>query len=872
MKNYLILSIFFITGLTGLAYELIWIRLLILSFGSTQFAITTVLSIFMAGLALGSIIFGRVVDRYGSPLRVYAAIEIVLGLYCLLSPLIFSTAREIYLSLAPATGDGVYRAWFEPVHFITAFIVLIIPTTLMGGTLPALVKYLASFPGRIGYHTAVPYAVNTLGAVTGCLATGLFAIYYIGINATVYLAGIIDIFVGIILLALFSKGAGDVQPRKEILLLPPLQGEGHGGDGVFSGQSGGNFRRLNLILISAFTISGFCSLAYEVLWTRVLSLVLGSTVYAFTIMLATFLAGIGLGSIAFAPFVDRLKRPVLWFSVLEAVIGFFAIASIFLYRELPFIFFNLRELFADRFWLFLLVEFLLASSLMIVPTLSMGAIFPLVNRIYSRGATQSIGKKVGDIYFFNTAGSIFGSAAAGFLIIPMIGVQKGVVLVAGLNILICLALLFISGTTRALKMVCSTLFVAGFAVVTIMLPPWEKMAMTMGLYVNEYDIDTKDRSFKDWSLNERLLYYKEGLNAIITVRGSGPNLEVISYQSNGKQEARSELGRPSWSWSILGHLPMMLHNGEPEEALLIGLGSGITLGAMEQYPINGIDVVELESGVVDAARFFSKSNSNALEDPRVRLHLTDGRSFLSTASKKYDVIISGVSDPWISGVSNLFTYDYFMEVKSRLNDGGIVAVWFSNYKGTADDFKVGLNSFAAAFPHISAWFHYRSALDLVIIGSVKPHSFEIQRLSSVFADPKTSAGLARIDINNPYDIFSLFLSGNRDLRKYIGDALLNTDEKPILEFSLPKNLYMEVSGADRVREIIAITEDIAPPVNIEEDDVKDFYLNIGKSYNRYSFRIGQASKAFEKVLEIDPANQEAALYIKYLKGEQEMKN
>ncbi|OHE54923.1 MAG: hypothetical protein A2Z47_09225 [Thermodesulfovibrio sp. RBG_19FT_COMBO_42_12] len=860
MKNYLILSIFFITGLTGLAYELIWIRLLILSFGSTQFAITTVLSIFMAGLALGSIIFGRVVDRYGSPLRVYAAIEIILGLYCLLSPLIFSTAREIYLSLAPATGDGVYRAWFEPVHFITAFIVLIIPTTLMGGTLPALVKYLASFPGRIGYHTAVPYAVNTLGAVTGCLATGLFAIYYIGINATVYLAGIIDIFVGIILFTLFTKGPAAVQLHEEVEVPAPLSFEG-----------AGSLRRLNLILISAFTISGFCSLAYEVLWTRVLSLVLGSTVYAFTIMLATFLAGIGLGSIAFAPFVDRLKRPVLWFSVLEAVIGFFAIASIFLYRELPFIFFNLRELFADRFWLFLLVEFLLASSLMIVPTLSMGAIFPLVNRIYSRGATQSIGKKVGDIYFFNTAGSIFGSAAAGFLIIPMIGVQNGVVLIAGLNILICLALLFISGTTRALKLVCSALFVAGFAVVTIMLPPWEKMAMTMGLYVNEYDMDTKDRSFKDWSINERLLYYKEGLNAIITVRGSGPNLEVISYQSNGKQEARSESGRPSWSWSILGHLPMMLHNGEPKETLLIGLGSGITLGAMEQYPINGIDVVELESGVVDAARFFSKSNSNAIDDPRVRLHLTDGRSFLSTASKKYDVIISGVSDPWISGVSNLFTYDYFMEVKSRLNDGGIVAVWFSNYKGTADDFKVGLNSFAAAFPHISAWFHYRSALDLVIIGSVKPHSFDMQRLNSIFADPKTGGGLARIDINNPYDIFSLFLAGNRDLRKYIGDARLNTDEKPILEFSLPKNLYMEVSGADRVREIIAIAEDIAPPVNIEGDEVKDFYLNIGKSYNRYSFRIGQASKAFEKVLEIDPSNHEAAFYVKKLKEEKGMK-
>lgn len=854
--NYLVLSIFFITGLTGLAYELVWIRLLILSFGSTQFAITTVLSTFMAGLALGSVIFGRVVDKYRFPLRVYAAIEIALGLYCLLSPLIFSAARGIYLSMAPATGDGIYRAWFEPVHFMTAFLVLIIPTTLMGGTLPALVKYLASLPGRIGYNTAVPYAVNTLGAVIGCLATGLFAIYYIGINATVYLAGIIDILVGILLLSLYrnTPAAVGLAPEVESPSTAPFEGAK-------------NQRRSNLILISVFTISGFCSLAYEVLWTRVLSLALGSTVYAFTIMLATFLAGIGFGSMAFAPFVDRLKRPFLWLAALEALIGFFALGSIFMYRELPLIFFNLRGLFAERFWLFLLVEFLMASSLMIVPTLAMGAIFPLVNKIYSRGAVQTIGRKLGDIYFFNTAGSIFGSAVAGFLLIPLIGVQNGVVLTAGLNVLISLVILGQSGVAISLRFILAAAFLGAFTFLAIMLPPWEKMAMTMGLYVNEYDIDSKDRR----DPGERLLYYKEGLNAIITVRGSGPNHEIISYQSNGKQEARSESGRPSWSWSILGHIPMILHSGDPDNSLLIGLGSGITLGAMEKYPVSSIDVVELEPGVVDAARYFSDANGDALDDRRVRLHLTDGRSFLSTASKKYDIIISGVSDPWISGVSNLFTYDYFMEVKNRLKDGGIVAVWFSNYKGTADDFKVGLNSFAKAFPHISAWFHYRSALDLVIIGSVQPHTFDMKRLHGLFADNRINSSLSLIEITNPYDLFTLFLAGDRDLRRYIGNARINTDEKPVLEFSLPKNLYAKVSGADRVREIIANMTDIAPPVKMEENELIDFYMNIGKNYNRFSFRIGQANNAFEKVLELDPSNREAAIYSKKLKEEMGMK-
>src|SRR3989344_1385025 len=223
-NKYLIYGIFFTTGLTGLAYELVWIRLLILSFGSTQFAITTVLGTFMAGLAMGSIIFGRIVDKYQFPLRVYAVIEVVLGIYGILSPWIFSLIRDIYLYVSPVTvGIGYhagfepvqfvppgygrswtligYHAGFEPVQFVIALLVLIVPTTLMGGTLPPLVKYFASVSGRIGYYTAVPYAVNTLGAVTGCLLTGLFALYTLGVNTTVYMGGIIDILVGTLVFA-----------------------------------------------------------------------------------------------------------------------------------------------------------------------------------------------------------------------------------------------------------------------------------------------------------------------------------------------------------------------------------------------------------------------------------------------------------------------------------------------------------------------------------------------------------------------------------------------------------------------------------------------------------------------------------------------
>lgn len=854
-KNYLILTFFFLTGLTGLAYELVWIRLLILSFGSTQFAITTVLGTFMAGLALGSIIFGRVVDRYAFPLRVYAVIELVLGLYCILSPWIFSVVKGIYLYANPISGAESYRAGFEATQFFLALIVLIIPTTLMGGTLPALVKYLASRSGRIGFHTAVPYAVNTLGAVTGCLLTGFFALYALGVNITVYLAGAIDIVIGAVVLLLYAREqavAGVISRDKTI-------------EGISRGMEG---RGQTAVVIAAFAISGFCSLAYEVLWTRVLSLVLGSSVYAFTIMLATFLVGIGVGSIAFASLVDRCKKPVLWFAVLEAVIGIFALASIFLYRELPFIFFNLKENFAEQFWFLLVLKFLLAAAVMIVPTLSMGAIFPLVNRIYSKGLF-TIGRNVGDIYFFNTAGAIFGSFVGGFILIPEIGAQNGVVLIAALNIILSVVLIIYSGIGQFKKYAAASAFVVIFTVIALILPPWEKMAMTTGFYVNDYSDLGKELSFQDWKSTEDLLYYKEGLNAIITVRGSTPDHGIITYQANGKQEARAEYGKPPGSWSILGHVPLMLHGGKPDDALLIGLGSGVTLGAMEYYKLKSFDVVELEPAVVDAARFFSKANNNALDDPRVSLHVTDGRIFLSSIDKKYDIIVSGVSDPWISGVSNLFTYDYFMELKKKLRENGIVAIWFSNYRSTPEDFKVGLNSFAAVFPHTSVWFHYREALDLVVIGSMQEHSIDMERLQNeVFADPAIRENLAQIDVKGPYDVVSLFLAGDKDLRKYIGKADINTDERPILEFSLPRNLYMDVNGIDRVHELLATATEIVPPVQMQGEP-KEFYLNVGKSYNQYSFRLNQALSAFEKVIELDPSDREAARYAESIRKELE---
>ncbi|MEE8575390.1 MAG: fused MFS/spermidine synthase [Thermodesulfobacteriota bacterium] len=852
-----ILILFFLTGLTGLAYELVWIRLLILVFGSTQFAVTTVLTTFMAGLALGSLLFGRYIDKSSiSPLKLYGLIEIGIGIYCLLSPFIFDALREVYLR--GFFNEDTLQAGFDPAQFLLSFLGIIIPTTLMGGTLPIIVKYLADYKEKVGRHTAVAYSLNTLGAVAGCMLTGLFFLYFLGVKSTLYAAGIVDLIIGVLLIAVFAKAYLPKASEEPI--------ETAISEGTLSS-------RTTTIVLAAFALSGFASLVYEVLWTRVLSLIIGSSVYAFTVMLATFLLGIGIGSIVFAPFIDKAKKPLLWFAGLEAVIGFSSLISIFLYRKLPFIFFNMQKENAEQFYLFLFLQFILCSALMIVPTLAMGAIFPLVGKIYTN-RIEHVGRSIGNVYFFNTAGSIFGSFLGGFLLMPVLGVQKAVILTALLNIVIAIVLLAQTTVKNNIKIVLSIAAIIVFIVSAALMPPWDRLVMTLGLYSNVYE-EKSMAGFKEGAFAEKLTYYKEGINAIITVRQGGPGGENVSYQANGKMEARARGAKPAETWSLLGHIPMLMYDGKrggAKDALLVGLGSGITLGAMTEYPLTDIDVIELEPAVKEAAGFFKASNNNSLEDPRVDLYITDGRNFVFTAEKKYDVIVSAVSDPWITGVSNLFTQEYFSKTKEILADDGIMALWFQNYRIRPEELRVGLGTFASVFPEVSVWFHYTNASDLIVIGSKKRHAMDFDALEGWFRDKAVAKDLRRIGINTPYDILNLFLIGNKDIRRYIGESRLNTDERPILEFTLPKLLYMDPKESVKlIHTLLNETLEIVPPVEFPSEwtdkEKSEFYFKLGKTFNQSSFRIEQALAIFEKAVKLNPANEKAKQYIKALKKE-----
>ncbi|HWP43503.1 MAG TPA: fused MFS/spermidine synthase, partial [Blastocatellia bacterium] len=423
--TWIILLCFFASGMSGLIYQVVWVRELVLVFGATTFAVSTVLTAFMGGLALGSFVFGRRSSRIKRPLRLYGLIEIGIGLYGLAVPVIFAALPSIYHPF----WQWLHLSFLalSVIRFVFAGLVLVLPTALMGATLPVLASYYARDPNRVGLRVGSLYSLNTFGAVCGAFATGFVLIPAFGMMATTAVAAALNILLGLVALS-FARNHEVAPPVEEQEEIAPARKAKPAPRKTASGParaaSGRNAERLDrsgvAIVLVCFALSGFIALGYEVIWSRVLALIIGSSVYAFSIMLTTFLVGLALGASLASRIVDRIRRPVMAFALLELGVGATSMIGAYLFNELPYIFMQLyRWLETSAFGLLLLARFLVASLVMIVPTLLLGALFPLVVRIMALSSReQTTGRTVGDAYAVNTVGAIAGSFASGFILIP----------------------------------------------------------------------------------------------------------------------------------------------------------------------------------------------------------------------------------------------------------------------------------------------------------------------------------------------------------------------------------------------------------------------------------------------------------------------
>lgn len=777
-RQFVFLCLFFVSGACGLIYEIVWSRLLVFVFGGTTFAITTVLGCFMGGLAVGSYLAGRLSRRVDRPARVYGLLEIGIGLYCLLVPFLLDLALPMYQVLAKVSGESFF--WLTAGRVLVCAVILIIPTGFMGATLPLLSKAFVQRADEVGGAVARLYGINTIGAFVGCGSAGFFLLPAVGLSRSILLAALLNISAGLVALWMARK------PAQQGRVSKPRQ-EGGADAGQFAPEYVPAIRSGVLLLL--YGLSGVAAMAYQVAWTRALILAMGASTYAFSAIVACFILGIALGSLLVSPWISKIRSPLAWAGLLEALIGVSALVVVPLFGEMPGLVKRLCESAGATFERILAIEVLSVFGLLVVPTLCMGALLPLVCAIYeaSRARSElsepgaagdarspSAGQSVGAVYASNTLGTIIGASVTGFILIPwsLVGMQRTIVIASALSGIIATAfVLSAKAWRRSLVYGAMCLVWLGGVAFASVLQPWSKAVMVSGPYLGRH-VDAA----------REVIFYREGVDTTVAVVSARDG--VRSLLVNGKPDASD--GLPDMRMQLLSAHIAFLIKPAAADVCVIGLGSGVTAGAALAHPVERVDVVEISSAVVAAAEYFSRDNNNVLGDPRAALHRADGRNFLLLGDRKYDIILSEPSNPWISGVANLFTREFFEIARRRLNPGGLHCQWIHAYSMKAEDFAAVIKTVSAVFRHVQLWD--TNFDDYVILGSDEPIVIDVESMHFTFQRPAVSDMLSFLYINDPMQLAYFYIADDRQLASWTEAQAPLTDDLPQLEFSAPRYL------------------------------------------------------------------------------------
>ena len=768
MHRWLLLAagwLFVLSGATSLAYEVVWVKILTLQFGSSAWSIATVVAAFMGGLGAGSAWAGRRVDRMRRPLKVYGLLELGIAFFGLISvPLLESMGGVLSFFYGVSHG---HFGFFVLARFLLSFAVLFVPTALMGASLPVLVVGLAG-EKTFGKRVALLYGINTLGAALGAAFAGLYAIPAFGVSGTIGASVVLGLVVvaGAFLLDRYSSPC-EVGPRE----ISP------------DGQAPADGESPPRLLIAAVTIAGCLGIFYQIAWTRLLIPVVGSSTYAFTIILTTFLVGIGLGSLlAAVPLIQR--RPYkTTFAITLALTSFFVLIGLLLVNHLPHMFSAMVQGTGDQTWRLLLSQAALAGSMILLPTCGMGAALPLAIAGW-RAQSRTSGRAVGGIYAANTLGSILGSLLAGFVFLPWLGAAGAIRLATVFGLVVATVLLLSDRPARrpaswSLRLGWTGALTVIVAILLSTSPTVDFRNLHRGTFRSvQAAAEIVPETFD-------LLYARAGRNSTVTVERSP---QATSLRVNGKPDA-STAGDLRTQY-MLGHVPMFLHP-EPREVCIIGFGSGSTAYAVTTHPtVSSVDIVEIEAAVIDASKYFASVNHGVVGDPRVRIHLEDGRSFLRYRKQKYDVIISEPSNPWIAGVSSLFSTEFYRLARANLKPGGLICQWIQFYEMSSQTLNVMLNTLAAEFPHVLVFF---VKADLVCLASEEPFTGDLARYTERLRVPRVRDSLSRVAIMDSYDLLSTVLRSFPENLDMFRSTIRNTDDNLWLEYRAPIEMYQ---GAD----------------------------------------------------------------------------
>ena len=822
-----ILLCFLLSGTAGLVYQVAWSKALGLIFGHTVYAISTVLAVFMAGLAAGSAYIGRWAEDHANPTALYARLELLVGASGALSLAGLAAVRWLYLVVYPAAGG--LQPLLLLLRFLGAALVLFIPTFLMGGTFPILVQSMRRHSAELGNRVSLLYWINTLGAVAGTLLSGFVLLPVFGLHITVALAALLNLLAGLIALRV-AKSAGIAQgiagsPAKAPSLAPEMT------------------RDASTFLLFLFGVVGSTAFAYEITWTRLLSITIGSSTYAFTLMLATFLLGSAIGSMFFQRYFARSRvASLVTFSRTQTWTGIVAVASLLLFPWIASLVPLVLRLTHQTFGGLVLAQFIVSALTFLPTAIVFGFNFPAVVVLIGHSSGNQSGESatVGKTYAANTLGAILGSLVTGFWLVSWLGNFRVVAFTAGVNLLLALALELRSSRRSVLSLAANLVCILGVIVVgaSSLFHNKSLMSLSAVLYGNSYQ---GHLTLSEIAATNDLVFAADGVNDSISVLRSD---DYVALRINGKTDASTGDARTQL---LLGHLGAALHPA-PRRVLIIGFGSGMTASAVARYPnAERIDCVEIEPAVIRAAPFLKKLNRGVLSDPRLHIIFDDARNFLLTSRKQYDLIVSEPSNPWIAGVATLFTIEYYAAVRQRLAPGGMFVQWVQSYSLAPADLRMIIGSIAPHFPEVTLW--RAEGPDLLLLGRTEPSLLQFTRLRSLWQEPAIRRDFEALDVRQPEGLSAYYLLDAAGVRRLAAGSALNTDDRTLLEYHAPQTLLASgLSGENQ--EMITQFRAAPLPTNLEPSEVQRA-LEAG-SITALDLKDSVTARMFLKALESQP--------------------
>jgi spermidine synthase len=794
MVRLLVYVLFLFSGATALVYEVSWTRRLVLELGSTTQVVSLILAAWMTGLALGARLFGKIADRTRRPLLWYAALETGIGLLAIVFPVLLGlmggVSRMLSLGKAPT--------------MVLAFLVLLLPTTLMGATLPILSKFVIDRMRGMATRIGLLYGLNTVGAVFGTFLAGFYLVETYGVyGASLVAAGANLAVAGAALLLGLLAGK-----REEEAPLPEE-----------APDPGISLPRL--ALVAAFA-SGLFSLGSEVLWTRMLVFYLEGFTYTFAAMLTTFLAGLSLGALISGVIANRLKSLRLYVGVLFLLSGLVSAGVLFALTRHFEVTNWAKDITAGLFddWRDHHAASLFLSSFVVLfpPALIMGGIFPAVARMATRHVGE-VGSRVGAVYAVNTLGSVAGALVGGLLLTRVIGMAPGAAIFAFLAVgtgMLILGRRWVFGLPVVVSMV----------LLVFLAHPGTPFVMYSHVFKGER------------ALERNLLSYEEGAYAAVSVVEDVRNGVRAVYTDEFQAAATG----PQYKYMrMLAHLPLLFApQWEGADVLVICFGTGTTAGSASVHPLGRLDIVEICPEVLDQAPRFTSVNKGILSPGRkhpfeLDVHVDDGRNYLLRTDRRFDVITLEPLMPYTPGAVSLYSKDFYELCRDRLDEGGVMCQWIPIHAMSSDDYRMLLRSFTEVFPETTLWFVEGTSL---VIGTVGRQKIDYGRLVERMALPAIEKDLEEIGFRDPALVLNTFVSGGRDLLAALIHAEVMTDEHPIMEFRPVPYKWPNSFAADNLAVLYHLRKSVAPFL-IEETVPEELRAGLGEKIERY-YQGGQA--------------------------------